>query len=357
MELADVNILAVGGGVFLNILANSHISKYCSAYHVPSAPHDAGISVGCAFSGAAFIGDVTCPPLTDRIGALHSPKSIVSALCESKGFVRSRSYSIEEIVAELDSGKIVARWNGRSEFGPRALGGRSLLASPLRGDAKERLNRIKDRQSWRPVAPVVPADEIFKYFIGPTSSYWMTMSHLIRPEHRLNLPALSHPDDSTRVQALLPEHDEELFSLLKLFGLRTGYSILCNTSLNRGGEPIVESAKEAIAMFLDQPEIDLLILGEHLIVRVDPIEELATHKVKLNEASIITHAFKNGLSVFAITDGNKTWRISKQMKEAIEFLALQPLQLGELCTSLNGNLSEIDQLRSFLIDGLLVVES
>jgi Carbamoyltransferase C-terminus len=171
-------------------------------------------------------------------------------------------------VAEwLNDGLIVARLAGRSEFGPRALGGRSLLASPLLAESKRRLNAIKGRQEWRPVAPIIPEDRVAEFFDGPAASPYMNLAHVVREPHRRSLIALEHPDFSTRAQTLRKRDDEYLYDLLGELSELCGYPILVNTSLNGPGEPIVETPDDAISFFLRSAAIDILMLDDLAIRR------------------------------------------------------------------------------------------
>jgi carbamoyltransferase len=181
--------------------------------------------------------------------------------------IGSASGAADTVAALLADGQIVARCAGRSEFGPRALGGRSLLASPLDAAAKDRLNAIKHRQPWRPVAPIVTAEAFDEVFEGPANSPYMTYGHRVRPAFAARLPALAHADGTTRAQTLTRDDDPALHDLLEAFGTRTGLPVLVNTSLNGPHEPIVETAGEAIAFFLSEPDIDVLLLGDALVRR------------------------------------------------------------------------------------------
>jgi carbamoyltransferase len=268
------NKLVVAGGVFLNILANSEISasNLFSEYYVPSSPHDAGISVGCAYAGWRAVEQGTLlwkrKRAIDRIGLSYA----ISELDQETHELDDESFKVGPISPSIAAtllfeGKIVARFAGRSEFGPRALGGRSLLASPLISSSKERLNIIKGRQAWRPVAPIVQRERISEFFLGPSDSPYMNLVHWIREEHRHVLLALSHPDGSTRAQTLELEDDPSLYDLLTEFARLSQFPILVNTSLNGPGEPIVETPAQAIAFFRTHPNVDALWLEDRLISR------------------------------------------------------------------------------------------
>jgi carbamoyltransferase len=197
---------------------------------------------------------------------------VARTLAERAELVTARPASPAEIAQQLHAGRILARCAGRSEFGPRALGGRSLLASPLLAAIKDRLNRIKGRQPWRPVAPVVARERLHEVFDGPADSPWMTFSHRLRPEVQGRLPALHHPDDSTRAQSLVRAQDPWLHDLLLAFAALTGYAVLVNTSLNGPDEPILETAEQALTWFLANDDVDALLLDEMLVER-RPIEQ------------------------------------------------------------------------------------
>jgi carbamoyltransferase len=265
-SLCRCDVLAVAGGTFLNILANSRISNEAlfESMHVPSAPNDAGISIGCAIWGALKAGDEIHQIFNDRLGPIHDTSI---AAQQFSGLVEKTKVSVKSIAERLAQGEILARFSGRSEFGPRALGGRSLLASPLIMTNKTRLNNIKGRQHWRPVAPIVSMHNFERFFEGPANSYWMSFAHYIRLPHALNLPALQHPDGSTRCQCLNRNQDEWLDQLLEEFGKLTGYPILLNTSLNGPEEPILEQPFAAVHWFLMHRDVDALLLDEILITR------------------------------------------------------------------------------------------
>ena len=269
--------LALAGGTFLNILANTRLAEsgLFDTVSLPSAPHDAGIAVGCAFYGARAVGDRTHRVVHDRLGIVYPPSAAKEALFAFSDLVSARRVEPGEIAAQLQSGRIIARLAGRSEFGPRALGGRSLLASPLLAESKDRLNRIKGRQPWRPVAPVVARERLRDVFDGPVDSPWMTFSHRIPSEHRAKLPALHHPDDSTRAQSLVREQDPWLHDLLLAFEALTGYAVLVNTSLNGPDEPILETPEQGVRWLLDNDDVDALLLDETLIERKALEEVLA----------------------------------------------------------------------------------
>jgi carbamoyltransferase len=264
--------LAVAGGAFLNILANTSIagSGLFERYYVPSAPHDAGIAPGCAFWGHTELQGPRRGERSwarDRLGPVYSADRVESALASSADFVAWAAVNAPDVAAHLSHGELIARWFGRSEFGPRALGARSILGSPLLESTRLRMNEVKGRQPWRPVAPIVLTSALSRYFCGPSPSPYMTFAHFVREEHRDSLVALRHADGSTRAQTLDPDDDPKLSAILEAFDRRTGVPILVNTSMNGAGEPMVETPEQALDFLLDHDGVDALILEDHLVHR------------------------------------------------------------------------------------------
>lgn len=279
--VAPSDRLAAAGGVFLNIVANSAIesSGLFGHYFVPSSPHDAGIAVGCAYHGWRTVARRSGARITtatgkanDRLGTSYEPTEVGRALRPRAHLVRCEGgVRPAEVAGLLRDGQVVARFSGRAEFGPRALGGRSLLATPLDARSKDRLNSVKGRQSWRPVAPVVLRDRAGEFFTGPDDSPYMNLAHRVVERHRGSLAALHHPDGSARVQTLSEGDDPDLYEVIRQFGLLTGYPVLVNTSLNGPGDPIVETPEQALDFFLAGDEVDCLLLGDTLVRRApDP---------------------------------------------------------------------------------------
>lgn len=349
--LSTSDRLCGAGGVFLNIVANRAIVDAGDFHelYVPSSPHDAGIAVGCAYHGwrslAAARGlEVTTSArkATDRLGPdvehrIDAALERMAARVESSGPASPR-----DVAVLLAEGRIVARCAGRLEFGPRALGGRSLLASPLRAASKDLLNVIKGRQPWRPVAPVVPRERVGEFFVGPEESPYMNMVHDIVARHRPALAALEHPDGSARVQTLEPDDDPYLHDLLREQGALTGYPILVNTSLNGPGEPIVDSPEQAIAFFLAHPEVDLLLLGDRLVAR-RPAPELAATRLAPDVIASIVRPGPDARII--LIRGRTSLEVSRAALERMEAL---PAPVGALAAELKSELLEALKL------GLLV---
>jgi carbamoyltransferase len=322
-RLTSVDALGVAGGVFLNILTNTRLvreSPFAQVW-VPSAPHDAGVSVGCAFWGAQQAGDLARPRRvrTDRLGKDYDDPVVAQAIASSARFVEDESITPRQVAEELGAGKIFARCAGRAEFGPRALGARSLLASPCLETSKTRLNRIKGRQWWRPVAPVIQREALPHFLDGPEDSPWMTFSHVIPERFRAALPALAHPDHSTRAQTLQRDHDPWLHDLLDECAKVTGFPILVNTSLNGPGQPIIETPQQAIDWFLRAPDVDGLLLGERSLRRRPTREVLRDAVVRLDDTVVITFTTNESKRALLVR-GAESIRLSPELSAIVQRL-------------------------------------
>ena len=165
----------------------------------------------------------------------------------------------------LAEGHVFGWFQGGSEFGPRSLGNRSILADPRRPDMKDKLNRrVKHRQAFRPFAPVVLAERVDEIFEGEEESPFMLLVKRVRPEWREKIPAIVHVDGTARIQTVREDQNARLYRLLKEFEAITGVPVLVNTSFNVKGEPIVETPDDAIACFL-ATGMDYLALHDMLI--------------------------------------------------------------------------------------------
>jgi carbamoyltransferase len=171
--------------------------------------------------------------------------------------------AVAELVAE---DAIVAWFQGRSEWGPRALGHRSLLANPTRAGNLERLNDVKGREQFRPIAPMVLEERAGEIFDGPLPSPYMLFTHDVAPEWRERIPAVVHVDGSARIQTVDRDREPLLARLLEQFEARTGVPVVVNTSLNTAGRPMVDSPRDALECFGSSP-VDALALGPWLVRR------------------------------------------------------------------------------------------
>lgn len=187
--------------------------------------------------------------------------------------VRRLADVAEEVATLLAADRIIGWFQGRMEFGPRALGARSILASPRSPDMQQRLNELKDREDFRPVAPVVPIDDLADWFEPATAnggaSPFMLFVYDARADRAAQIPAVCHTDRSARVQTVARGHGvagDRLYDLLKAVGRRTGVPVLVNTSFNVRGEPVVCTPRDALNAFWTTP-LDALVLGSYLMTK------------------------------------------------------------------------------------------
>ena len=173
---------------------------------------------------------------------------------------------IEKVSDDIKDNKVVGWFQGGSEFGPRALGHRSIFTNPCWEGAKSHLNdNVKHREYWRPYAPIVATDDASKYFdiIETEANSYMLMSYKVKVD---NLPGITHEDGSARIQTVNAEQNNKVYKLLKCIKSKIGVSVLLNTSFNLGGEPIVESPKDAVKTFINS-NIDVLVLENYYITK------------------------------------------------------------------------------------------
>lgn len=245
--------LAMSGGSALNCPTNSRLLQEFGfrSFLCPPCANDGGQALGLGLAGLythgvlpgarfRFPGAYVGPADVDLEGALVSYANSIA---------RQSTYSPEQFVADVTAAP-VAWVDGASEIGPRALGHRSLLADPRRTESKDQLNEVKGRQWWRPVAPIVLEQHVAEWFEGGHRSPYMLETFPVAESRRAEVPAVVHLDGSARLQSLSAADDARLFEALSAFANQTGVPILCNTSLNAKGEPIVQSATEALEFCL-----------------------------------------------------------------------------------------------------------
>ena len=269
--------LCLAGGVALNGVANARILTECGfeRVFVPSAPGDAGCALGAAlYADRVYFGnpDLEVPdhPFwgptvdgTELARAAREDDQLVDELDDGA--------LVERIADQLAAGRIVGWMDGAAEFGPRALGHRSILAAPHSSETRDRLNRdIKYREAFRPFAPVVPIEVADRYFDLPPGgarlARFMSGVFPVRSEWRSRLAAITHVDGSARLQTLERGMAPRLHALLEAYGRRTGIPVLLNTSFNVAGEPMVNRALEGYSTFR-RCGIDVLVAGATLVTK------------------------------------------------------------------------------------------
>lgn len=264
--------LCMAGGVALNCVMNARIARdgAFERVWVQPAAGDAGTALGAALyvdhrrrGGArdwvmdhAYLG----PAFTDE--------EIERFLYQSRLSFRKLDDVAEEAADLLAQDKILGWFQGRMEFGPRALGARSILASPLDSTMQARLNGLKDREDFRPVAPVVMEDRAAQWFdsrgTGAICAPFMLFVYDVLPERAKQIPAVRHIDGTARVQTVRRDQNERYYDLLAAFEKRTGVPVLVNTSFNTRGEPVVCTPRDALESFWTSL-LDALVIGSYLV--------------------------------------------------------------------------------------------
>ena len=280
-ETTGAKNLCIAGGVGLNCVANGRIVREAGFDNVwiqPAAGDD-GIAIGCAYYGhlAVLKGQRSFVMKHANLGRKYTDDHALKFL--DKGLIRletkkTPSSNICRDTAELISeGHVFGWFQGGSEFGPRALGNRSILADPREAKMKDIINeQVKHRQPFRPFAPIVLAERAKEIFEDCVESPFMLLAMKVRPEWRDKIPAVVHVDGTARVQTVCQDNNERLYKLLKEFDAITGVPVLLNTSFNVKGEPIVEEPQDAVECFLSTG-IDYLALQDVLI------EKTLFHKI------------------------------------------------------------------------------
>jgi carbamoyltransferase len=283
------NKVCLAGGVAFNCVANGKIFDHTpfSEVYVQPAAGDAGLSVGAAYYVYHQILGQPRTFVMDHAywGPQFTSAEMGQALENSQigdlGLPVKR-LSDEELVRltakHIADGKIVGWYQGRQEWGPRALGNRSILVDPRRPEMKDILNhRIKHREPFRPFAPSILEEATGQYFERSYPSPFMNLAYTVRPEKRAVIPAPTHVDGTGRLQTVSRETNPRYWALIKEFEKQTGVPVLLNTSFNEN-EPIVLTPKEAIDCFL-RTRMDVLALGNYLIEKPLPASSLEETKV------------------------------------------------------------------------------
>ncbi|XVQ08358.1 carbamoyltransferase family protein [Spirillospora sp. CA-255316] len=260
--------LTLAGGVALNCVANSRLAEagpYQEIWVQPAAG-DAGTALGAALHLAREAGERIEPMPGADLGRGWSDEELAARL-DTARVPYERPADLPAAVADaLARDQIVAWFQGRSEFGPRALGHRSLLAHPGNPGNLERLNVVKGREQFRPIAPMVALRHAAQIFEGPLPSPYMLFVHRVKPGWRERIPAAVHVDGTARIQTVAPEDEPLVAALLEAFQARTGLPVVINTSLNTAGRPMVDDPRDALECFGSAP-VDLLAIGPCLVRR------------------------------------------------------------------------------------------
>ncbi|GKQ41531.1 carbamoyltransferase C-terminal domain-containing protein [Streptomyces sp. A012304] len=266
-ERTGEDVLTLAGGVALNCVANTRLHREgpFDRIWVQPAAGDAGTALGAALHVAHQKETVEAMP-TAALGRGWSDDEL-RAWLERAAVPYEEPDDIAEAVAEeLARDGVVAWFQGRSEYGPRALGHRSLLAHPGRAENLERLNAVKGREEFRPVAPMVLAERAAELFDGPLPSPYMLFVHDVAEEWRERIPAVVHVDGTARIQTVDRAQEPLVARMIDGFERRTGLPVVVNTSLNTAGRPMVDDPRDALECFGSAP-VDLLALGPFAVWR------------------------------------------------------------------------------------------
>jgi carbamoyltransferase len=260
--------LSMAGGVALNCVMNARIrdAGHFRKVWVQPAAGDAGTALGAGLwtDWQARGGARSWYMDHAYFGPEYADDEIEAFLQRGKLNYRRMTNVAEEVAAVLAQDRIVGWFQGRMEFGPRALGARSILASPLNADMQARLNEIKDREDFRPVAPVVLEEEADRWFVGADVSPFMLFVHEVAPDKASRIPAVRHVDGTARIQTVNERQNRRYYDLLKAFQRCTGVPVLVNTSFNTRSEPVVCTPRDAVECFWTSP-IDALAIGSFLL--------------------------------------------------------------------------------------------
>lgn len=273
-DLFNIDNVAYAGGLALNAVSNGKLpnaTKFKNFYFQP-ASGDNGLAIGCCYYGWLEVlkKEKVKHNGSTYFGKVYNDEEISRAIEEYKEKieVKKEDSYIEEAAEYLSKGKVVAWFQDESEFGPRALGHRSILGDPRSPEMRDHINKdIKLREEFRPFAPSILLEDSKKYFdLDFENSYYMILVGITKEEWRKKIPSVVHADNSARIQTVSEEMTPKYYKLIKAFKEKTGIPIVVNTSFNRRGMPIVETPSEAIK-FLIESKIDVLILQDYIITK------------------------------------------------------------------------------------------
>lgn len=277
VSLTGFRSIVLSGGIALNCNANGVLvqSGIVDRVYIPPAANDAGTSIGAAFLLWVEATGLSPTPPTDPVYLGESVDQVSSGLAVEDA-AKGSNFGYKEIAdattvaaAAIASGLIVGWCQGEMEFGPRALGNRSILADPRDPTIPDKLNaRVKFRESWRPFAPSVLEEHSADWFSPDVRSPHMLLSLNVLEGRRGAVPAITHVDGTARVQAVTSDANPLFYSLIEAFRARTGVPLVLNTSLNIRGEPIARTAHDAVRCFLESG-LDVLFVNQWCLWKPD----------------------------------------------------------------------------------------
>ncbi len=268
LEKTDSSNLCISGGVGLNCVANGKLLKnpLIDSLYIFPATNDAGVSAGAALY-ASICHEKNAKPTKIKhayLGPEYTSNQIKKILDEKKIKYKKSMDTCKEVSHLLAKNKIVGWFQGRMEIGPRALGNRSILASPMKKSTWNNVNQVKGRETWRPLAPSILEEYIDDYFENAQISPFMLKAFQVKKDKYSRIPAVVHVDGSTRPQTVSRKTNKKYWILINEFRKITNIPVVLNTSFNGPGEPIVCSPQDAIAMFYNSG-LDCLVLNDFII--------------------------------------------------------------------------------------------
>jgi len=271
-----VEALCLAGGCAMNSVANGKIRRQTpfKEIYIQPAAGDNGTALGAALDAWQAAASQPVEPMTHAYWGTEYDAAQIAAVIRASGVVehgRSAWTTIDDeqvlcaaTAARIAGGQVVGWFQGRMEWGARALGNRSILADPRRRDMRDIINqKIKFRERFRPFAPSVLAEAIDDYFVGAVHDPFMIQVYPVRPDRRDTIPAVTHVDGSGRLQSVSRDGNPRYWTLIRAFADATGVPVLLNTSFNEN-EPIVERPEQALDCFL-RTDMDTLVMGPHML--------------------------------------------------------------------------------------------
>ena len=270
-EKTGCDYLCISGGVGLNSVANYKVlqSNIFKDIYINPAASDTGIPLGAALYGYHKVLNQpkTYAEISPYLGPTYDDDVIKKAIKKYSGFKLVDTSAFEKAAELIAQNKILGFFHGRSEMGPRALGNRSIIMSPLLAENKDTLNlRVKFREAFRPFAPSILREYAEDYYVIDRESPYMLFVPLVREDKKEIIKAVTHVDGTGRLQTVTKEFNGKYYDLIESFYKATGVPVLLNTSFNVAGEPIVESPEDAIKCFL-KTDIDALLIEDYLLIK------------------------------------------------------------------------------------------
>jgi carbamoyltransferase len=268
LKYPKVKKICIAGGAALNCVNNTKIMErfgFSDLFCLPAA-NDAGAALGAAALAANENGEFFSKFKNPYLGPSYGEKEIIK-VCKKYNLFYRREKQIEKYCAmQLKKNKVIAWFQDRMEFGPRALGNRSIIASAVKKGNLDKLNKIKKREWWRPLAPIILAEESEKIFPNSKKSYFMLQTFSINKKYKKRFPVIEHIDGTSRPQVVKKTINKKLYKLLLEYKKLSGFGILVNTSFNTlKNEPIVCSPEDAAKNFINSG-IDFLVIQDFIII-------------------------------------------------------------------------------------------